>query len=59
MKSFSNDVPTASSVVSKDEHEQFKTDLTAVLRSVRNWMFGLAAFNLVVTLVVLAVALHH
>ncbi len=59
MKSFSDNLPDVSKLVTKEQHEQFVSDLTKTLRNVRTWMFGLAALNVVLTTLVLVFTLHH
>ena len=58
MKSFSNELPSADKFVSADDFNKFVADSEQVLRRVRNWMFGLAAVNAILT-VALFIVLHH
>ncbi len=58
MKSFSNDLPSADKQVSKEDFKAFKAELNSTLRVRMYTVLGLAAFNLIVT-IVLIFATHH
>lgn len=60
MKSFSDNLPNKEKLVTAEEFESFKNDLTDVIKSIRVWMFGLAATNLLTAIVLfVSVLLHH
>jgi hypothetical protein len=60
MKSFSDNLPNKEKLVTAEEFESFKNDLTGVIKSIRVWMFGLATTNLLTAIVLfVSVLLHH
>jgi len=58
MKSFSNELPNTDKLVTQEDFKTLKAQWTAVQTNDRMWMFGLAAFNLIVTIVLVFVT-HH